>query len=58
MTLWQLQDSQVLGKCKCQLAEDNGIIPDPGFPAHLHATDWLKDYGHGYGLEALLKEFT
>ena len=33
--------------------EEMGIIPDPGFPAHLRATDRLKDYGHGYGLKAL-----
>ena len=25
--------------------------PDPWFPALLHATDWLKDYSYGYGLE-------
>ena len=24
---------------------------DPGFPAHLRATDQLKVYGHSYGLE-------
>ena len=33
--------------------EEYGIIPEPGFPALLHATDWLKGYGHGHGLEVL-----
>ena len=33
--------------------EEYWIIPDPRFPAHLRATNQLKDYGHGYGLEAL-----
>ena len=30
-----------------------GDYPRSRVPAHLCAMDWLKDYGHGYGLEVL-----
>ena len=40
MTLWQLQDRQVLAKCECRLAEDNVLTTKP-FPCTIRKINVL-----------------